>query len=308
MTPYGLLAALLVVTAAASAVALWHGWADRRDPTAPPRRRRHRTSLTRRTKTLLLLGTALGALIALLTGWLVALIITPAAVAGLPFILGKPVAESEIRNLIALDDWVRSLSSVLRAGAGLEQAIVSTHRSVPAPIEADVARLIQRLRANIPTGDALRAFAEDLDDATGDLVCGALIQAAQIRGDGLAAVLRQLAASVSEDVRNRRGVEAARRQVRTTTKWITAITVGFVAAVAVLTNFLAFYATPTGQIVFLAFTAAYAVCLIWMRRLAQPPRQPRFLAGRTRHAPDATRGRHAADTRTAAALQDGATP
>ena len=54
---------------------------------------------------------------------------------------------------------------------------------------------------------ALRALADDLDDATGDLVCAALILGGSA-WDGLARVLQDLAESVSPDVRGRRLIEA----------------------------------------------------------------------------------------------------
>lgn len=282
MPAYSILAALLVILAAAATVCLWHGWRDRRDPTAPPRRRTRRRTPTARTRTLLLAGIVIGAVLALTTGWLIALLLVPAALAGLPLILSAPVGQAEITKLVALDDWVRSLSSVLRAGAGLEHAIVSTHRSVPAAIAPEVTRLIQRLRANTSTATALREFANDLDDFTGDLVSGALIQASQIRGSGLAAVLRQLADSVSEDVRNRRSVEASRKSLRTTARWVTSIAIAFVTGLFLVTDFLVFYTTPIGQLVFLLFAAAFAGTLFWMRQYARPPVLPRFLAGRRR--------------------------
>ena len=86
-----------------------------------------------------------------------------------------------------------------------EQALVSTLRSTPEPIRPEVARLVSRLRARWSTEDALRAFADDLDDATGDLIAANLILGARRRGAGLASVLEGLAESVAADVRARRG-------------------------------------------------------------------------------------------------------
>jgi tight adherence protein B len=63
---------------------------------------------------------------------------------------------------------------------------------------------VSRLRARWSTEDALRAFADDLDDATGDVVAANLILGARRRGAGLASVLDALAESVAADVRARR--------------------------------------------------------------------------------------------------------
>ena len=96
-----------------------------------------------------------------------------------------------------MEEWTRSLSGVLTVGIGLEQALVATLRSTPAPINAEVSRLVARLRARWDTETALRAFADELDDATGDLIAANLILGARRRGAGLASVLEGLAESVA---------------------------------------------------------------------------------------------------------------
>ena len=103
-----------------------------------------------------------------------------------------------------MEEWTRSLSGVLTVGVGLEQALIATLRSTPEPIRPEVPRLVARLRARWSTEDALRAFADELDDATGDLVAANLILGARRRGAGLASVLEGLAESVAADVRARR--------------------------------------------------------------------------------------------------------
>ena len=74
-----------------------------------------------------------------------------------------------------MEEWTRSLSGVLTVGIGLEEALVATLRSAPDPIRPEVTRLVARLRARWSTEEALRMFADDLDDATGDLVAANLI-------------------------------------------------------------------------------------------------------------------------------------
>ena len=75
---------------------------------------------------------------ALLTGWLVAVLLVPAAVAGLPVLLSAPPAASKIDRLEAMEEWTRSLSGVLTVGIGLEEALVATLRSAPDPIRPEV--------------------------------------------------------------------------------------------------------------------------------------------------------------------------
>ena len=91
---------------------------------------------------------------------------------------------------------------------------------------------MSRLRARWATEDALRAFADDLDDATGDVIAANLILGARRRGAGLASVLDGLAESVAADVRARREIEADRAKPRATARWVTIITVSVLAFLA----------------------------------------------------------------------------
>jgi Flp pilus assembly protein TadB len=131
-----------------------------------------------------------------------------------------------------MEEWTRSLSGVLTVGVGLEQALVATLRSTR-PDHRRGHRLVARLRARWDTEAALRAFADELDDSTGDLIAANLILGARRRGAGLASVLEGLAESVAADVRARRQVEADRAKPRATARWVTLISVGVLVVLAV---------------------------------------------------------------------------
>ena len=176
----------------------------------------------------------------------------------------------------------RSLSGVLTVGVGLEQALIATVRSVPDPIRGEVGRLAARLRARWSTEAALRAFADDLDDATGDLIVANLILGARRRGSGLASVLESLAESVGADVRARRQIEADRAKPRTTARWVTIITVVVLVALGLTGQYVAPYRTGLGQLVLGVLLAAYAGVLVWMRQMAAGRPLPRFLGERAR--------------------------
>lgn len=278
---YTLLAILLVLVLLGGIALIYNGWKDRRDPTAPQRHRRSPIKISRRNKILLVAGVLVGGLTWMVSGWFIALPLGPVIFVGLPFLLGKPAAEGEIARLNAMEEWVRNLSGVLAVGIGIEQAIIATHKAMPEALTTEISRLIQRLRTNTPIIDALRGFADDLDDATGDLIVGSLIQSAAIRGSGLTAVLDRLSRSVAEDVRNRRAVEAARKGSRTTARWVTIITIGFTVGLFLFTDYMTFYKTPAGQLIFLVQIAGFIACLLWMKKLIQPPKLSRFL-GTTR--------------------------
>lgn len=237
-------------------------------------------SLPRQTRLLLAAGFMAGVLGWLITGWLLALVIGPAAVIGLPYLLATSPAKARIARLEALEEWSRSLSGVLTVGVGLEQALIATLRSTPAPIAGEVGRLAARLRARWRTEDALRAFADELDDATGDLVAANLILGSRRRGAGLSAVLDSLAESVAADVRARRQVEADRAKPRATARWVTIISATVLLILTLSGEYVGPYSTPLGQIILTILLAAYAALLVWMRRMAEGKPPPRILGNR----------------------------
>lgn len=234
-------------------------------------------SIDRTTRFLLLAGLTVGLIAWLATGWLLALVAVPIAAVGLPMLLSSGTAGTRIERLEAMEEWTRSLSGVLTVGIGLEQALVATLRSTPAAITPEMTRLVARLRARWNTEDALRAFADELDDSTGDLIAANLILGARRRGAGLASVLEGLAESVSADVRARRQVEADRAKPRATARWVTIISVSVLVILALSGTYVAPYRSAFGQVVLLTLLAAYVATLIWMKRMAMGRNLPRFL-------------------------------
>jgi len=240
-----------------------------------PKPTRRRTS--GRTRLLLLAGCGLGVVGWLVTGWVLAVVIAPVAVIGLPLLLAAPPEATRILRLEAMEEWTRSLSGVLTVGVGLEQALVATLRSTPGPISGEVQRLVARLRARWDTEAALRAFADELDDSTGDLIAANLILGARRRGAGLASVLDGLAESVAADVRARRQVEADRAKPRSTARWVTIISVGVLVILAISGSYVAPYRSPLGQVLLVVLLSAYVATLVWMRQMANGRPLPRFL-------------------------------
>jgi Flp pilus assembly protein TadB len=237
-------------------------------------------NLDRTSRLLLLGGLGAGVIAWLVTGWMLAVIAVPIATVGLPMLLSAGSAASRIQRLEAMEEWTRSLSGVLTVGIGLEQALVATLRSTPAPIADEVQRLVTRLRARWDTEKALRAFADELDDATGDLIAANLILGARRRGAGLASVLEGLAESVGADVRARRQVEADRAKPRATARWVTVISASVLVVLALSGTYVEPYRTPVGQVLLVLLLSAYVATLIWMRRMAAGKPLPRFLATR----------------------------
>ncbi len=221
-----------------------------------------------------------GLVVALTTGWTIAILVFPVAGVGLPYLVGRTESAADIAKLAAMEEWTRSLSGILTAGAGLEQALVATLRSTPAPIEPDIARLVARLRARWTTTAAIRALADDLDDSTGDIIAANLLLGAQRRGDGLATVLEGLAESVALDIRARRQVEADAAKPRATARWVTLITAAVLAVLFLTGSYVAPYKSGAGQFILLGLLGAYAAVLVWMRRIAAGPPTTRFLGAK----------------------------
>ena len=220
---------------------------------------------------------AVGWVIAFSTGWMIAIVLLPVAVLALPAMLMVSGEGKTIARLEAMAEWTRSLAGVLIAGQALEGALEASLRSVPEPIRPEVTRLVARLRARWPTDAALRGFADDLNDATGDLVCAALMVGANHRGEGLAAVLAGLADSVGEDVRARRQLEADRSKPRAVARQVTLISLLMLTGLSLMGNMMAAYATPLGQIILAVLLACYGGCLWWLRRMSIIAEPPRFL-------------------------------
>ncbi|MGZ4602411.1 MAG: type II secretion system F family protein [Kineosporiaceae bacterium] len=233
--------------------------------------------LRRRRRVMLALALVAGVVIWLVSGWILAVLLLPFVVVGVPALLRPAPSTTDVVRLTAIEQWTRGMSGVLTVGAGLEHALAASLGSAPVAIAPTVATLVARLNARWPTEAALRAFADDLGDATGDLVAATLILGSRRRGPGLAAVLDDLAATVAEEVRIRRGIEAERAKPRTSARWVTILTLGVLGVLALDTSYVAPYKMPLGQLALLALLAVYVGCLLWLRQMTTGPATPRFL-------------------------------
>lgn len=220
---------------------------------------------------------AAGVLVWVLSGWAVAAVILPAAAAVLPSLLWVPDAKRTIKRLEAMEEWTRNLAGVLTVGVGLEQAVISSLRTAPEAIRPEVAALVSRLRVRWNTELALRAFADDLDDATGDRIATALIVGSRSRAQGLAIVLERLAETVADEVRMRRRIESDRAKPRAAARYVTIIVLLTTVALALMGDYVAAYGTGHGQVLLIVWLGLYLACLLWMRQITAARPMPRFL-------------------------------
>lgn len=224
------------------------------------------------------------------TGWPVAALGAAAATVGLPWLARHGDATRRIERLEALESWTRRLADLLLVGSGIEQALVASVRTAPAPIAGEVGVLAARLQARTPTEPALRAFADDLDDPAADLVASALILASRRRGRGLAQVLNGLARAVADEVTVRRTIQADRAKPTTTARAVTWIALLAAAALVLLDRaYVAPFGTAVGQVVLAGVLVIFGGAFGWMRGLATISTEHRFLAPDLRRADTAQR-------------------
>lgn len=269
-------------------VAALRGWRPsmrrRQPPAASPL-----ASAWRYPRSLAGLGAGVGTLV--ITRWPVAGVAVAALVYFWPFMFGAgKVAGDQIVRLEALATWTESLRDSIAGSVGLEEAIRHSLAAAPKVLVPLLERLDGRLRVQIPLQQALETFAEELEDASADLVVGALMLNARLRGPGLVATLTALASSTREELDLRRRIEEGRKSLRRTALIILGATSLFAGGLTVLSReYVSPYSSPTGQVMLALVVAVFGAGLMWIRSAADLRVPERFLGTAT-------------DTRTGAAL------
>ena len=255
------------------------GFLPKNESVSKPRRSNgNAQKISRATWIKLGVGAVIGLVAGLLTGWVLLIVLIPATIVGLPYLLGDGNDAAGIKRLDALEEWTRSLSGVLGAGVSLEQSIVTSQASAPAAIQSQVNALGARLRSRMGSEEALRRFADDLGDTTADKIVCALILGAQRRNIGLTHILEDLAESVAEDVSSRRMVQAERARQTTVIRWVTLVTVVFFGGILLMGgDYVAPYGTPLGQLILAFLLTAYTGVLVWLRKSNKAEPLPRLL-------------------------------
>lgn len=227
-----------------------------------------------------LVGLVLGLLVGISSGWLIAIIAVPLATMSIPILMRGSHGKQRIAKLEGLGEWTRSLSGVLSAGVGLDQGIeVTLSRSTPESIRSEVSVLVSRIRSGWDTTTALRAFADDIADPTGDAIVAGLILAAGRPGTaGVSRMLEGIAERATEDIRNRRRIESDLAGPRTTVRWITILTPVFaILMLLIQRDYMGVYSTPMGQAFLLLLLIGYLGILLWLRRVSRGRPQGRLL-------------------------------
>ena len=235
------------------------------------------------------LGIAMGvgSVAGLLSGWPVAMVLVTAFALAAPALVGgKRAAERVIARTEAVAAWTETLRDTLAATAGLQRAIVATAAVAPAPIAAEVGALAADLRRRQPLPEALRAFADQLADATADLVVSTLVLAYERQAGNLSALLGALAHSAREEAAMQRRVLADRARVRAAVSVVTLFTLGAVAILVVFNrSFLRPYDTPFGQVMMALDGAMFCLGFYSLHQLGRLPTTERVLTAAPRPLP-----------------------
>jgi hypothetical protein len=278
MTPGALIAAVAGLLAGSGIACLAAWWLLPASPAgAPPPRWRVMAGRWRITPRLAAASAVTGIAVLAVTGWPVAGIAAVPAVIAVPRILSRRPSRATIARLEALEAWTRRLAGVLAASRGLEEAITASAATAPPAIAGPVRDLAAGLQRRSGTGQALRAFADAVDDPVGDLIATALMLAADRRGPGVHAVLTELADDVARDVAGRREIEAERATYRTALLWIVCFLGAYTAYLMLRRGYSAPFGTPSGQLVLAVVAACYAGGLYWLHRLSAAIGPRRFL-------------------------------
>ncbi len=214
------------------------------------------------------------------TRWPVAAIAATLGVLFVPKLMSAKATKQRTAMLEGLEQWIRRLADMLTASRGLEDALAVSARTAPASVAPQVSALARRLSARLDTQDALRAFADEINDPAGDRIVAALLIATGQRGGGVQGVLSALAELLAKDVAARREIEASRAEHRTTLRWIIGFVVGFTLFAIFNRSYSAPYGTFVGEVVLGVVACLYTAGLLWLYKLGQIPVPGRFLAQR----------------------------
>ncbi len=236
----------------------------------------------RRRDVILLLSLIIGCAVAMLTHWLIMIVLLPATAVGLPYLLVLPKPR-DVELLEALDRWVRSLAATLATGKSITDAIRISRRTAPPLIADEISLLVTRLNNRWETRDALMRFADSVDSPDADAVIAALILASSRGANGASITLNALADSIQAQLKGRRAIEVERSKPYVVVRQVTVISLSTLVLVFLLSpDFFAPYRTPLGQMLLSMLLISYIASLILMRRKAHQADRPRILLGKHR--------------------------
>jgi Flp pilus assembly protein TadB len=243
--------------------------------------RRHRPPVRTRVENLVLrlaLGIGVAVVVGVITRWPMAALLLGLAGFLAPSLLGgEAQRKAKLDRVEGIAAWAEMLRDTMAGSGGLEQSIIATAGVAPPAIRREVLRLAARLERE-RLAPALREFADELDDPSGDLVVAALILAADKSPKRLGDLLGRLADSARDEVNMRLRVDAGRSRTRTSVKVITVFTTLFATFLIVFNrSYLEPYDSLVGQMVMAFVGLCFGAAFYWLARTFRVEEDERFL-------------------------------
>jgi Flp pilus assembly protein TadB len=167
----------------------------------------------------------------------------------------------------------------MSAEHGVLATVVATTATCPVAIRAEVSRLATRIERTSPSS-AIRQFAVEVDDPSGDLIASVLVLAMSHSGK-TSELLSELASTIRERAAMRLRVEAERSGQRAEARFVIGFSLVVMIAIALFgrdSQFLDAYDSAIGQLVLLLIATAFGVGMLWLSRLTRFERPARFLS------------------------------
>lgn len=164
----------------------------------------------------MLIGIAVGAVVYLVTSWIVAALLATCAII---VFWGKLKSQG---NFLAdkgdaIASWIEMLYTTIAAGGGFEKAIAVSARGAPLLIRREVEMLAGRVEV-MPMPEALAAFSREVAHPACDKVATALTLASARGAQNLVGLLRSQAASVRQEGQLLRSQQAGRAKFLTSAR------------------------------------------------------------------------------------------
>lgn len=200
--------------------------------------------------------------------------------------MGAPVAyvrhratrrRVELRTL--WPDVVDDLTSAVRAGLTLPEAMVAMAERGPVELRSDMAHFAAEYRATGRFTQALSAWQVRLADPVADRLAAALRIASEVGGTDLASMLRTLSEFLRTDQRTRSELEARQSWTVNGARLAVAAPWVVLALMSGRGETAAAFDTPAGVLVLAIGAAVSVVAYVTMLRIGRLPDEPRVLRG-----------------------------
>lgn len=194
-----------------------------------------------------------------------------AAVAGsIRVVQGHQRTMDRRRGEDQLVDAVAAISAGLRAGQSLSQALAYARDEAQRPIRDGLDRLVGRTEVGIPIGEAVSAWADELDSEDARLIVGVLDLHRRSGGD-LPSVLDGLVATLRERRAAHREVRALTAQARLSGVILGMLPIGFFGFLLLTSSreMVEAVATPLGRTALGLGLALEVLAFLWIRRLLE---------------------------------------